>query len=1338
MNGYLTVTPSPLPIADFSASPSEGPVPLTVSFTDESSGSGITEWKWNFGDGNSTTVTNPAEKNQVHQYSGTPLNGYDVSLTVTNINGNDTKSRYKYILPRQGPVARINGSPTTGDAPHLVQFTDESEGIGLKKWDWTFGDGESSSDQNPIHVYRNTGNYQVSLTVTDAFNQEADSSNLPVSILSPPPVPPPPPPIDPELWLGFVDFNATPVNGSYPLTVEINDTSGGPDIISYQWVLSDDNRTVLTDRNITHVFENPGTYNVNHSVITSVGTFWNNKTSYILVEPTPALFLSINNISPTTGPNNANLPAVIRGTNFQPGVLVNLTNSGISIPGTVTSRNNVSISCTFPLTGAPIRTYNLNVRNPDGTMKTKQNAFSVTNASPTIISISPVSGFNTSVLSVTITGTAFRNGVTASLVNNTTTLDATIINRTITQIICSLPLGSARPGIYNLTIQNIDGTSVTRNNAFTVLSPGNDPTVTSITPSSGTNTATLPVTIIGTNYRTGATVTITNGSTVKSVPGMVTGGTKISCSLPLTSLPIGLYNLTIRNTDGSYIVHPDAFQVKNPTPVITTYNPSSGFNTSTMQIVLTGSGYASGCQVTLTNQSITIPGAISSFSTTKLLGTFILTGTPAGIYTLKVTNPGGQNATKPFTVSAPGNSPVITNFTPSSGVNTAALPFIINGLNFRSGATVIITNNTTNRSVTGTGTTTKITCSLPLTGLPIGLYNLTVRNGDGSNITSSDYFMVKNPTPKISTYIPTSGFNTSTISITLTGSGYASGCQLTLTNQSTTIPGIISSFSTTKLVGMFSLNGTPAGIYNLTVTNPGGPNTTKPFTIFSPGTDPTITGFTPTSGANTAALSITITGTNFRPNPSVIITNNSTSRTVTGTVTGNITIKCSLPLTGLPFGLYNLTVRNTDGSSVTRENEFTVNNPAPAISSLTPTSGYTSGPATVTISGSKFVSGVLISLENSTSSLPGTVTSFLATKITGTFALHTLSTGTYNLTVTNPGGSNTTKPFTVFSPGSDPTITGFTPTFGVNTAALPITITGTNYRKGTTVTITNNTTSRTVTGTVTGNITIKCSLPLIGLPFGLYNLTVRNTDGSSVTRENEFTVNNPAPTISSVTPSTGYTPGSVTVTVSGSKFVSGAGILLVNATSYLPGAVTSFSTTKITGAFVLGSLSPGTYNLTVNNPGDANGTKVNAFTVLNPGTAPVISTINPASGFNNANLPVTITGVNFRSPAVFLNQGSLVKQALATAGKTSSASTLYITLPLAGVPGGLYNITVRNSDGVNGTAYEIFYVTDQAWISKAAQTGGRSPVVQFQRNPTGIQPHLPPCIGPSNRQVVRR
>ena len=181
------------------------------------------------------------------------------------------------------------------------------------------------------------------------------------------------------------------------------------------------------------------------------------------------------------------------------------------------------------------------------------------------------------------------------------------------------------------------------------------------------------------------------------------------------------------------------------------------------------------------------------------------------------------------------------------------------------------------------------------------------------------------------------------------------------------------------------------------------------------------------------------------------------------------------------------------------------------------------------------------------------------TKIVGTFLLTNVTPGTYNFTVTNPGGPNASKPFSVQTPISIPTITTFTPGSGVNTAPLSVTITGTEFRKGATVTITNRSTTATVAGTLINTTTIKVSLPLKGIPAGLYNLTVTNTDGSSATQENNLTVVSGTPSVTKVNPVSGYNTGTAQVTVTGTNFGTGASIVLVKGGTSITGTVVSLS-----------------------------------------------------------------------------------------------------------------------------------------------------------------------------------
>ena len=69
------------------------------------------------------------------------------------------------------PVTDFSGTPTSGKVPLTVQFTDQSVGTdaSISSWKWDFGDGNTSTSQNPSHTYSTYGKYTVSLTATDAY-----------------------------------------------------------------------------------------------------------------------------------------------------------------------------------------------------------------------------------------------------------------------------------------------------------------------------------------------------------------------------------------------------------------------------------------------------------------------------------------------------------------------------------------------------------------------------------------------------------------------------------------------------------------------------------------------------------------------------------------------------------------------------------------------------------------------------------------------------------------------------------------------------------------------------------------------------------------------------------------------------------------------------------------------------------------------------------------------------------------------------------------------------------------------------------------------------------------
>lgn len=136
------------PIASFNQNLTTVCAGTAVSFTDLSSGN-PNSWSWNFGDGGVSTQQNPA-----HTYQSGGV--YDVRLISSNPVGTDTAFQVALINVLQ-PIF-------TFDAGALnVDFFDAS--IGANSWSWNFGDGSSSTIQNPSHNYAAPGNYTVSLQI---------------------------------------------------------------------------------------------------------------------------------------------------------------------------------------------------------------------------------------------------------------------------------------------------------------------------------------------------------------------------------------------------------------------------------------------------------------------------------------------------------------------------------------------------------------------------------------------------------------------------------------------------------------------------------------------------------------------------------------------------------------------------------------------------------------------------------------------------------------------------------------------------------------------------------------------------------------------------------------------------------------------------------------------------------------------------------------------------------------------------------------------------------------------------------------------------------------------
>ena len=263
--GYITVggsPPAPAVTANFSGTPRSGAAPLSVVFTNLSTASGsavINSYAWTFGDGGTSTSQNPS-----HTYSaaGTYTVTLTVQDTVLSLSDGETKTGYIVVAVANDVHANFTFTPASGEAPLTVNFTDASTDDGaavVNSWSWTFGDGGTSTSQNPSHSYATAGVYSITLTASDTSLGISDViTKGTVTVTSPP---------DPTVTANFTTNDAR--TGLVPLTVRFSDLSGGP-VANWLWDFGDGETS--TSANPSHTYRRGGVYTVSLTVDNGSGT----------------------------------------------------------------------------------------------------------------------------------------------------------------------------------------------------------------------------------------------------------------------------------------------------------------------------------------------------------------------------------------------------------------------------------------------------------------------------------------------------------------------------------------------------------------------------------------------------------------------------------------------------------------------------------------------------------------------------------------------------------------------------------------------------------------------------------------------------------------------------------------------------------------------------------------------------------------------------------------------------------------------------------------------------------------------------------------------------------
>lgn len=460
---------------------------------------------------------------------------------------------------------------------------------------------------------------------------------------------------------------------------------------------------------------------------------------------------TIGNLTPGLGSRGGGTLLTISGSNFAAGATVTVGGAPATGVSVVTAS---SITATTPA-GTPGPALVV-VTNTDGQSATLSGAFSYQEWPPTVASVVANSGTSLGGTTVTINGTNFVAGATASF-GGTTATSTTFVGPT--QLTAVTPAHAA--GAVAVAVQNPDTQSSTLGGAYTYVAAP-PPTITSVSPSSGTTGGGTSVTLTGTGFASGATVTLggTNAAAVQFV-----SATQLTVTTPpRTAGPVAV---VVRNPDTQTgtMANGYTFAVA-PAPTVASASPKEGPLAGGTTVTLTGTGFLAGATVSFGGT----PGTAVSIASPTSLTVTAPAKTAAGAVAIEV-----KNVDNALGTLAAGyaylDKPTVTGVTPTSGPAAGGTTVKIAGSGFGSAPSV------TFGGVAATSVTLSSATELSVvTPAGAGAVDVTVSSagGDGTKTAAFTYTAA----PTLVSASPLQGSTAGGTTVTITGTGLPSDAQV--------------------------------------------------------------------------------------------------------------------------------------------------------------------------------------------------------------------------------------------------------------------------------------------------------------------------------------------------------------------------------------------------------------------------------------------------------------------------------------------------------------------------------------------------------------------------------
>ncbi|MCI0342027.1 MAG: IPT/TIG domain-containing protein [Planctomycetales bacterium] len=370
---------------------------------------------------------------------------------------------------------------------------------------------------------------------------------------------------------------------------------------------------------------------------------------------------------------------------------------------------------------------------------------------PTLSSVTPVSGPAAGGTAITLAGTDFQAGAGVAVGGVAAT---SVVFVSTTSLTAVTPAGAA--GAANVVVTNPDSQSATLLNGFTYTSGGAPaPTLASISPSSGLTAGGQLVTLSGTGFQTGATVTF-GGNAATSVTVLSAGF--LTCLTPAGAA--GPVAVVVTNPDAQSGGFSGGYTYV-AAPTVSSLSPGSGDVAGGTPVTVSGASFATGATVTF--------GSAQATGVVVLSPSTITCATPAGsagAVNVTVTNPTGLSGSlaSGYTYTTGGTVPTVSSVSPGSGASAGGTLITVTGSSFQSGAGVTI-GGAAATSVTFVNSTTLTAVTPPAPAGGTGALSVTVTNPGGASGTLPNSFTYL-PTP-----VETSGDTAADPDVAVDGSG---------------------------------------------------------------------------------------------------------------------------------------------------------------------------------------------------------------------------------------------------------------------------------------------------------------------------------------------------------------------------------------------------------------------------------------------------------------------------------------------------------------------------------------------------------------------------------------